>query len=102
MTDKQTLEQKRTQALENLVMFYLKDNKYGAKELRGPVSATNSFRIEFDKPPTQAEIEHLILILNAHKPVLPTEREDRTPLEVVNEALAKAEQQPLERREVKI
>jgi hypothetical protein len=97
----QTLEQKRLQALENLVLVYLdQKNSYGGREFRGPLSMTNSFRIEFDKPPTQAEIEHLILILKAHQPILPETRDDRTAVELMNESLAKAELSPLEHRKV--
>src|ERR1700685_353356 len=99
----QTLEQKRTQALENLALMYLvRDGSHGAKELRGPMSTTNSFRIEFDKPPTQAEVEHLIIILRAHLPILPETRDDRTPADLVNESLAKAEMAPLKHCKVEI
>lgn len=100
--EKLTIEQKRCQALENLVMFYLKGNDLGTKELRGPVSKTNSFRIEFDKPPTQSEIEHLILILKSHQPILPESRDNRSASDIINETLAQADQAPLERRKVDI
>lgn len=97
------LEQKRSQALENLVMFYLgNEGSLGAKKMQGPVSVTNSFRIEFDKPPLQSEIEHLILILKAHQPVLPQNRDERTPAELVNEAFVAAGSAELERKEVEV
>jgi hypothetical protein len=81
---------RRTQALEKLILFYFEKDREGnaQKDLRGPMSATNSFRIEFDKPPTQAEIAHLILILQAHQPILPETRDDRPISELISDVLA--------------
>lgn len=96
-----TIEQKRTQALENLLVFYLTERgDFGAKEYRGPVSMNNRFRIEFDKPPIQSEIEHLIIILKAHQPILPENRDDKTVVEMVNDSLAAADMHPVARREI--
>ena len=102
-TEPLTLEQKRTQALENLLLFYMNERgDFGAKEYRGPVSMNNKFRIEFDKPPIQSEIEHLIVILRAHQPILPETRDDKSPAEMVNDSLRAADLPPMEKREVKL
>lgn len=93
------LEQKRVQALENLVVFYLNERRDSqAREYTGPVSMNNRFRIEFDKPPIQSEIEHLIIILKAHLPVLPVTRDEKTAADIVNDTLKAADMRPLERR----
>lgn len=86
---------RRTKALENLLMLYLGRDRSDGTELKYWVSSTNTVSISFARPVCAEEISALMDQLKmAMKYCPPAPR--LTPLEMTNEALQNAGLDPIE------
>lgn len=89
------LDQRRVQAMENLLAYYLKEDHFsGHREIKLPISENNSVVLSFRSAPCKEDINQLIAGLDFIKTQCPKEP-PRVNSSIINECLEQAGLPPI-------